>query len=227
MRDYKIGIDLSTTNTGIVVLDKDNNFIEKFDLHFRTFSEVNDKYNHSLIRTMVCGTLQPIVHNNPNCLVGIELSNFSNPLLTTRFSQYAGSFKNSLFLMGVENIKCFNSNQWQSMVGVKSGDTRERTKMLSRLFTKEHCSDYQEDWSEDVCDAYCIAYFLPKLLSTEQKKMEIKKAKYLKKCEMSERHKKDKMIMNRLEKLNKLSYPKDKRKMDKLRKEIENIKNSL
>ena len=141
---YKIGIDLSTTNTGIVVLDSENRLIEKRTIQFRTFSESNYKYNFELIRT-TCSELSCLCVEG--ACVGIELSNFRNAQLTNRFSLYAGAFiSNLISSTNIKEIKLFNCNQWQGYVGIKVGyDTREQTKMKSRLFAKEHWSQTKKN----------------------------------------------------------------------------------
>lgn len=89
---YKIGIDLSTTNTGIVVLDNNNELVVKADLQFRTFGENNHHYNFNSIVDCLNDIHDFIKDNCDSVIVGIELANFKNALLTSRFSLYAGGF---------------------------------------------------------------------------------------------------------------------------------------
>lgn len=224
---FKIGIDLSTTNTGIVVLDKDNNLVDSFVISFRTFSEINHKYNFSLIE----GACNRILGNSliEGACVGIELANFKNALLTSRFSLYAGAFIEELVKHNlIKEIKCFNSNQWQKFVGVNIGsDTRETTKAKAREFARTHCKEYNENWTEDLCDAYCIAYHLENVKSNEQKTNEIKhkKSEYVKQAQL--KHKNNKMIETRLNKIQQLDSIKNKKKIDRLYNEIEELRNEI
>ena len=224
---FKIGIDLSTTNTGIVVLDSQNNLIDSFVLSFRTFSEINHKYNFSLIE----GACNRILGNSliEGACVGIELANFKNAMLTSRFSLYAGAFIEELVKHNIiKEIKCFNSNQWQRFVGINIGnDTREITKQKARDFARTHCNDYNENWSEDLCDAYCIAYHLENVKSNEQKTNEIKhkKSEYVKLVQL--KHKNNKMIESRIKKIQQLDSIRNKKQIDKLYNEIERLRNEI
>lgn len=220
---YKVGIDLSTTNTGIVVLDSDNNLIDSFVVAFRTFSETNHRYNFNLIDS-ACKRLITSCINGAN--VGIELANFNNAQLTSRFSLYAGGFIEELVKSNlIKDIKCFNANQWQNYVGIKIGyDTRETTKLKSREFAKKNCSKYNESWSEDLCDSYCIAFWLPYIKSNEQKTIEVKQRKYQYVKEAQEKHKINKMIESSLNKIQALDINKNKKQIDRLYKEIKELR---
>ena len=56
-------------------------------------------------------------------------------------------------------------------------DERTLRKALSRIFTEQHCKEYQDTWTEDECDAYCIAYFLEKLRDRTEMHQEVKAKK--------------------------------------------------
>lgn len=208
-----------------MVLDSNNNLIDSFVISFRTFSEINHKYNFSLIE----GACKRILGSSliEGACIGIELANFKNAMLTSRFSLYAGAFIEELVKSNfVKDIKCFNSNQWQQFVGIKiSFDTRETTKAKAREFTRIHCREYNESWTEDLCDAYCIAYHLENVKSNEQKSNEIKKKKseYVKLAQL--RHKNNKMIETRLNKIQQLDSIKNKKLIDRLYNEIEELRN--
>lgn len=171
---YKIGIDLSTTNTGIVILDENNNLFFKRDLTFRTFSELNYKYNFNLIYSIVV-EISTII-NNKEFVVGIELNNRSLDDLSIKFAIYSGAFISEFIKYdNCKWIKTFDSNKWYKLIGVKIGiDCRVICKSKSRDFVKINCIDYDEKWSDDICDAYCIANKLLEVQSSEEYKKMLK-----------------------------------------------------
>lgn len=219
----KVGIDLSTTNTGITILDNENKHINSFNLTFSQFSEVNYKYNFSAI-DKACKEIAKYLINIEEHQIGIELSNYCNPALTNRFNLYCGAFIDNLIKIDNVKIKTFNSSQWQQFIGVRNGETREITKLKSREFAKKWCKDYQEDWSEDLCDSFCIAFHLENVLSSEQKNYEVKQrqAKWVK--EVQQRHKINKMIETRLKKLNRLDKDKNAKRIKRLQEEIDALR---
>lgn len=181
---FKIGIDLSTSNTGIVILTHNNVFMKAIDLTFDKYCEANLKTNISKINDVI-GNLKntKVLQEAQEIYVGLEVSNFKNANLTNKFHLYAGLIINGFvntFGIDVVKFKIFNSNEWQKLIGCNNNDSREIRKAKARAFAKKHIEFYKSHWSEDVCDAFCIAYFLEQLKSTEEIKKDVqirKKAK--------------------------------------------------
>lgn len=113
----KVGIDLSSTNTGLVILSDDNKLIwhENFQL-----------WNNNLfaiacnVADMVFVLICKYAVENKTMNVGIELADFKNANITNRFNLLAGmiiSRMQSINDMRRElifsNVKLFNSNEWQ------------------------------------------------------------------------------------------------------------------
>lgn len=225
---WKIAIDLSTTNTGIVIF-QDNKYIAKYDLLFNTFNEVNLKENMEKIGRIVARIKSLLVESKPKVLVGIEVANFNNAKLTSRFNLYSGAFIQA-FLPTLHDyidvdFKLFNSNAWHKLIGVNIGlDDRSITKAKAREFVKNKEKEYTSDWSEDCCDAYCIAYYLELIKSTEQQHREIKQrqSSYIKKVQGMNRI--NRLVETRLRKIQALDKQRNQKQIARLIQEIEMIK---
>lgn len=170
----RVGIDLSTTQTGIVIMDDDNNVVFSRTLYLDKYSDLNFRTNINKIKE-ICRTITYYLSPTKN-VVGIELSNFSSAKLTQRFSLYSGVFMAELNSDNVE-FKLFNSNSWQKFLGLSSIDGRERLKQASYEFAKQNSNVDISNWTQDECDAYCIAYFMKMILTTEQISVECSKRK--------------------------------------------------
>lgn len=220
----KIAIDLSTTQTGVAVLDENNTLMMCFNINFRTYQDGNLYNNFKLIKNNVSFFKKYL---DEEIIVGIELSNFGNSKITNRFHLYAGAFITYFYECGIKNIKFFPSTAWQHMIGLNSTHTREMTKKRAREFMKDNCNEYQKDWSEDICDAYCIAYHLDKIKSTEQIANNKKIKNKFNKSVKNEIINLQKMINARLTKINKLDKIKNKKLITRLDKEIEFYRNKI
>lgn len=115
----KVGIDLSSTNTGLVILSDDNTLIwhSNFQLwdgnRFVIASNVAD-----MINTIMCKRLPNEVIN-----VGVELADFKNANITNRFNLLTGMIISELERWMEKGtytwnpplviLKLFNSNEWQ------------------------------------------------------------------------------------------------------------------
>lgn len=200
----KVGIDLSSTNTGLVILDDNNKLI--WHGNFQLWDKSSQKPNRVFVREIFdiinCKRL-----NETNITIGVELSDFGNWKYADRFNFIAGALYQEHYcqdwgMMG--DFICFNSNEWQrfiwdiytpfissrtiiinhvkhrqyafnDVVGTCDWvDKRKMLKFLSRLWTKETLAEYKSTWTEDECDAYCIAYFLPQLRDRTQMHQEVK-----------------------------------------------------
>lgn len=218
---YKVGIDLSTTNTGVVVLNKNNKLIYKTTFSFLEYKESNFKQNIKIIYENVKNIL---VHCGNEVMVGIEIANFRNAKLTNKFNLYAGALIATFFLVKNNNyiFKTFNSNQWQRLIGCPNKAPRKITKAYAKQFVLNINSNYQ-DWTQDEYDAYCIAYFLQQLDTT----FELHKKVIAKKRESTKQKllelKKQKQINNRLQKITNLDKIKNKKLISRLENEIKEL----
>ena len=165
----KVGIDLSSTNTGLGILSDDNKLI--FHGNFQLWDSNRFTIACNVSDMLDCVRFKNI--NNELISIGVELADFKNANITNRFNLLAGMIINELWhsnlpLM-VDDFKLFNSNEWQQHLGLKPS--------MERQFTKSNCLEYQDTWTEDECDAYCIAYFLPQLRDRTQMHQEVKEKK--------------------------------------------------
>lgn len=120
----KVGIDLSSTNTGLVILSDDNKLI--FNGNFQLW-DVDYKERFHKVADFV-KTIDYKLPQNIEKLpveIGIELADFKNADITNRFNSLAGMIMYSCFYrlsvswLGEERIlkiKLFNSNEWQRLL---------------------------------------------------------------------------------------------------------------
>lgn len=171
----KIGIDLSTTKTGVALIHNDKLMLKYEIKLFSPYSEFLILDNYLKFKKEFSQVFNYITNLNSikggKIIVGIELANFQNAKLTQRFSEYAGLVEAIFFEKRYFNscdfrIVKFNSNQWQKLIGCNVSDTREVRKAKAKEFVYNKFKLNIQ--SEDVNDAICIAYQLHKLYSTEQ-----------------------------------------------------------
>jgi len=165
----KTGIDLSTTNIGVVRLNSRGRILCRKTFKMLSYSQENMYKNIQILKeiSMEC-----------NGMIGIEVSNFSNPMLTQRFSEYSGILQGILqtetdeygYPSGDYIIKVFNSNSWQYLIGCKPSDNRDERKWKAHAFVCEKLGSEFLDWTQDEYDAFCIAYFLEEIETTEDKR---------------------------------------------------------
>lgn len=216
----KIGIDLSTTKTGIVVLKSYNKNVDRLLIDNTNIKNITNIYTNFKL------ALKSLVENlrkgiTTDIMVGIELSNFNNPKLTQKFSMYAGMIIAILNDLGINNIKWFNSNQWQYLIGCKPCDEREVRKQKARKFVEQYHKC--DNWEQDEVDAYCIAYHLESLISTEQSEINTKMNKALKQKEVASQLKLERMVNTRLMEINRLDKNKNAKRIESIKREIEEL----
>lgn len=227
---YKLGIDLSTTNIGICLM-KNNNELVKFSvLKLFTWSEKNMFDNLGLIKVELHKFLQEIENKIQELYVGVELSNFNNPLLTNRFSIYYGAilemFRNLILDYGIATyVKCFNSNQWQRKISNGKQHSREIYKELAKSFAISH--QLADNLEQDIYDAYCITYFLEQLESTEQIKERVSKSKISKKKNISKISQLQQKIMTRYAHIKLLDKQANAKKIARIEQEIKDIEQEI
>ena len=171
----KVGIDLSSTNTGLVILSDDNKLI--FHGNFQLWDKSNSKPYRVLVSEFFDIIECKLINKSERIIIGVELSDFGNWKYADRFNFIAGAlFQEHYHRMwgSLDDFVCFNSNEWQQHLGLKPSMERQFRKDTARQFTKSNCLEYTENWTEDECDAYCIAYFLEKLRDRTQMHQEVK-----------------------------------------------------
>ena len=112
----KVGIDLSSTNTGLVILSDDNKLI--FHGNFQLW---DSEYTHKPNVFTIARMLDCIRFKNPfheNVLLGVELADFKNANITNRFNMLFGCIwqelnHNTLNATNLLEVRVFNSNEWQ------------------------------------------------------------------------------------------------------------------
>lgn len=217
----KVGIDLSTTKTGIVAIREYNlKKVERIVIDNTNIKSIPNIYTNFKV------ALKNLNENwkfgaNVEVMVGIEISNFKNAKLTQKFSMYAGMIIAILNELGITNIKWFNSNQWQYLIGCIPSDERDVRKKKARKFVEK--SQNCKDWTQDEIDAYCIAYHLESLISTEQSEIKTKTNKVLKQKEISSQLKLERMVNTRLMEINRLDKVKNAKRIESIKKEIEEL----
>lgn len=219
---YKVAIDLATKKIGVVILDQDNKL--KWHEQWELYKWDDDVLMRNI--GLIDDYVKSLTINQPFVL-GIELSNFKNAQTTQRFSFYAGAFVTSFitnFKEYFQELKLFNSNAWQLMIGCKPNDERDLRKALARAYTYDNCYGYSDDWSEDECDAFCIAYNLEKIVSTTEQYNSNQKKRVAKGQKQAMIDKIQKMIITRLEKVNALDKVKNKKKIENLNNELQELK---
>lgn len=224
-----IGIDLSTTKTGIVALKIDDSYKNGYssikrvlidNTNMKTINSVDKNFKlhiQSLINSLKLQNQATLLFN-----IGIEISNFSNPKLTQKFSLYTGLVISAFNeLLPNVNFKWFNSNQWQYLIGCKVNDERSVRKQKA----KDWASQYEnvEHWEQDEIDAFCIANLLFELKSTDEIKQATKQKKINKQKELKEKLSRETKVNRLLMKIHRLDKVKNKKAIETLKKEIENL----
>lgn len=109
----KVGIDLSGTNTGLVILSDDNKLI--FHGNFQLWDS-----NRFTIACNISDMIDVIKFKNINnelISIGVELADFKNANITNRFNLLTGMIISELWHSNLplmtEDFKLFNSNEWQ------------------------------------------------------------------------------------------------------------------
>lgn len=222
-----IGIDLSSNKSGVAILRYGAKTLTTSTFLIDTTNcqkefEYFKKWN--VVVNEIIQTKIGIDHwTNNEILLGIEVSNFGNPRDTQKFSLIAGMII-SLFLKYKEvEIKLYNSNQWQKLIGCEMKDTREIRKKKSIEFAKNKFK-IQGEISDDIADSLNQAYFLDKLQSTLEQSIQVKTKKISKNKKIKEI---DKSIIRKQQHL--LTIKKELEELDPIRnkRRIETIKNNI
>lgn len=109
----KVGIDLSSTNTGLVILSDDNKLI--FHGNFQLWD--NNRFTIACNVSDMIDVIKFKNINNELISIGVELADFKNANITNRFNLLAGMIISELWHSNLplmtEDFKLFNSNEWQ------------------------------------------------------------------------------------------------------------------
>lgn len=167
----KVGIDLSSTNTGLVILSDDNKLI--FHGNFQLWD--SDRF---VIASKISEMIDYIELKNPFhkfIMMGIELADFKNANITNRFNLLAGMIiselskmkapepiGNDLYLYLVDPLKIFNSNEWQRFLL----EHYEKNVSLEEETETKICYDDGLEYEKVIIHQYYVIRNLP-FLSTQ------------------------------------------------------------
>lgn len=185
----KIGIDLSTTKTGITYIVEIENIKKLFsDTFIYDFSQSNkslfEKVNYltTLTTAYIFKKIKDRVIENgiiENFKLGIEVSNFGNPELTQKFSRLAGMIEygfHQIFSNSKVETKIFNSNEWykhlnNDFIYDKNwiNHSRDKRKHYS-VYLYKKIIDSSREITDDMSDSYWIANYFDKCLDTSKNK---------------------------------------------------------
>lgn len=205
---FRIGIDLSTTLTGVALFYENKLLFTKelklWDINYTKMSHNIYVLTHLLYQEMYemvegFNETQPIT-------IGIELSNFSSAKLTTRFNFLAGmiveaferSTRDYIDTYGFSKefsdmeIKLFNANEWFKYIGNLKLERFDR-KRTSLEYAKTKFG-YNGN-SDNIADAICIASLVDKCRDYQVINEEVKKQKQLKKETFRDKMKKKNEII--------------------------------
>lgn len=221
MNKWVIGIDLSTTITGVAIL-RNEQIIKTFAVAFDNFNEKN-LYNN-VIRLIKEINLNVWLLADDDYYIGIEVANFSNPKLTQRFSIYAGmiiALMSQVLRDFNAEFKMFNANAWQLKIPQIQYNTLRKDRKLITKNLMIKTFNIKSNLNEDEYDALAIAYFYDSINSTLEQE-EITKAKKVVKMN------KVKQQLSISKKINKLLEKKSKLKkataISKVDEQIEKLK---
>ena len=119
----KIGIDLSSTNTGLVILSDDNRLI--WHGNFKLWDNSSQKPNRVFVRELFDIINLKRLNKLEKITIGVELSDFGNWKYADRFNFIAGALYQEHFYYvwgSMSDFVCFNSNEWQRFLIVNYKD---------------------------------------------------------------------------------------------------------
>lgn len=222
----KLAFDVSTTNIGVCMYESDKEFWTHTIQLPKSFAYDYDTLNTNLshldyeLRKFKYGV---------EIQLAIELSNFSNPKMTQAFSFYAGIIVERLFRTNkIVGIKVFNSNEWQYLIGCTPQSQRNERKEKAQLFAFEKAKNKKSAFkTQDEIDAYCMCVLYDKIITTDEHKQIITNKKELEKKNDKLRIKLLKKFTSNLKRINSLDAKINKRLIERLKQENENIEKEL
>lgn len=220
----RIGIDLSKNKTGITILG--DGLLDEIIHHDTLSLTAQDSTWYTQIKTYLKVLATRFDMPNKLCLFVIETSNFGNFKTSLLFNFICGLWVGAINeIFHLFTIIITNSNQHQILSGCLVSDKREVRKLKVKEFFKMNCPKLDwEHWSEDEIDALSLAYWAEHLHSTKEQMEHTKKAKIAKKNEVRAKNtllKKQNAILTKISKLDKV---RNKRQIERLTKELEELK---
>lgn len=175
---YKIGIDLSTRNTGIAIL-KNNILVDCFSVEFPKYSfdmKINKEIHRRWARTV--NYIHKLVGDNETSFY-VEIANFTNNgTLGVKFGRYLGILETYILCAWkwehIKEIKIFNANEWFNLMLANSElETKRKiigdrvvlpTNQLTRTERKKlsmglMISPSNKITDDNQADAYWIAFY--------------------------------------------------------------------
>lgn len=225
----KIGIDLSTTISGIFVETRQYHKSSK-PIYKKCLVDTTGITDLKEIYKVWCQKLNLLFDfTSEPAVVGIELANFQSPKLTQRFSLITGMIVVRLFgLFENIQIKMFNSNEWQFKIGCTPQDQRPVRKQKAREFAiKNYPDQITEQTSQDIVDACCICHFLNELHTTQQQNEAVKAQKKQKEQTKSKKILLQQKIITLQSKISTLDALKNKKRINTLTNQLNMLKEDL
>lgn len=144
----KVGIDLSSTNTGLVILEDNNKLIDKkvFNLwkdNKIDFDEICKLSNFIYDAWNVKANYD--VEKLETTYIGIELADFKNANYTNRFNRICGALEFDFWEAPYDyECKIFNSNEWQRfLLDIYKPYIQHYTKQNKKIIYRvDKCDDY-------------------------------------------------------------------------------------
>lgn len=159
----KVGIDLSSTNTGLVILSDDNKLI--WHGNFKLWDNSSQKPNRVFVRELFDVINLKRLNKLEKITIGVELSDFGNWKYADRFNFIAGALYQEHYcqewgMMG--EFICFNSNEWQRFLL----EHYEKNVSLEEETETKICYDDGLKYEKVIIHQYYVIRNLP-FLSTQ------------------------------------------------------------
>lgn len=149
-----IGIDLASRKSGVVILDKDKNYVNHKWVNLRQFKEKDIQIIVKDLKSQLEGVLTPF--KEVFCCIIIE-KNWRHPTTAMFLGIWLSIIED--FINNFE-IKLIHPWSWyKKMEEAKFKDEKQVRKQRAKDFTIKQLKDIALNWEEDTYDAYCIAYY--------------------------------------------------------------------
>lgn len=218
--NYSIGIDLATSLVGLVLINEDKVlYYKEINLPKYSFEEQTRSLTYALFGNEFQKIKECINWNEPNRIdLFIEVSNFSNPKLTQRFSRLAGivEFIATCQLEWIKEVKHFNANEWRRLF--MKDNCRLNGKPINSIdreaWKSESIREFKkltsiETSSDNIADAYFIAKYGSKCKGVLEREQVTNLVKEIKKMQKAYKKKptthKEQKIYKKFEELKELN----------------------
>lgn len=228
-RKILLGIDLSTTDIGVVALEESSSEIlaaDEIKLPKYSFDYTTRKETIKRICSCLSSISWPIWDSYGKEIetdLFIEVSNFVSPKITQRFSRIAGMIEILVEnYFNVVNVKHFNANEWRrlfvkdyfpeinNLINIRREEWKEKS--INKLVEKEGKGFLRKDevLTDNIADAYWIAFYGPKCLDVLQREHLTQKTSELTKMLRAFKKKPTQIKTNKINEM--MSYIKNKKK---------------